>query len=105
VDEVLEHDERSVGVVVDPGDPHDRGLFDRREAPCAREEALLVAGIRIAQELEADDLVRRFVERSPDFRGVVTSVEGRKTVARGDELPFLAAGDRSLRDGAIHSAG
>jgi hypothetical protein len=99
VDEVLEDDERAIGIVVDPGHAHHGRLWSRREAARSREETLLTDRVHITQELEADHLIGRFVERPPDLGVVVPAVEGRKAIARGDELPRLRAGDRSVGDG------
>ena len=103
MDEVFEHDEGPVMVVVDRGHLHDGGLLDRREAACPRQKSLFANGIGIAPELETHDLGGGFVERTPDLGALVAPMVGRKTIATGDELARLAAArDRSLRLRAVH---
>ena len=85
--EVLVHDEGLPWIFRDSRDLHHRRLLDRGHPAALRKEPL--AHRRISQELEGDDLLRRFVEGAPDLGLLVRPVKCRQPIAARDELTFL----------------
>src|ERR1700687_6463984 len=105
---MLEDDEGVGRLVVDRGDLHHRGSFDRGHAVRLLEESratrLIVA---VAQDLDGDDPLRGLLDRVPDLSDVVAALVHRKAITAREDLADLSAAERGrggpLRAG--HSPG